>query len=480
MVGAAAPGRRGCGAWSSPTCGAGSRRRRTRSTSPARRCGRRSTRSRSLNARQSDIDEMRRQIYPLARRLAARLAKEQHARRRGPLDFRRTVRASVSTGGVPLVTHHRPSRPHRPELVVLCDVSGSVANFASFTLLLVYALREQFGKVRAFTFVDDVHEVTDEFVPGADLEETLTRLAASARHASLWGRTDYGRAFRAVPGEVPRRARPEVQPARPRRRPLQLHRPAARQLRDMVDASPSCLVAQPGGPAAVGHRRLRRARVRRGRRRWSSAATSPSSRSSCTTSSEPSRHVMRVSRLGRHEGVEAGHRRRRRRPGRPRGGRPAHAPADRVDDVRHRVDRHHGEQEADRGLHGQRRPDVALVDHLRHARREQPGVGDDRRSPHEQHGRAPRSAAEPNTSAAATQQVGADPHRPPATRARPSRSPSRPPDDAAHHAREPDRRERRQPDRGARPLQVPSTAKLAVRYAGIHVHMAYSSHMWPK
>jgi uncharacterized protein with von Willebrand factor type A (vWA) domain len=140
-----------------------------------------------VNARKEDVDEMRRQVYPLARRLAARLAKEQHARRRGPLDFRRTVRASVSTGGVPLVTHHRPRRPHRPELVVLCDVSGSVANFASFTLLLVYALREQFGKVRAFTFVDDVHEVTDEFVPGADLEDTLARLAASARHASCSG-----------------------------------------------------------------------------------------------------------------------------------------------------------------------------------------------------------------------------------------------------------------------------------------------------
>ncbi len=156
-----------------------------------------------VNARQSDIDEMRRQIYPLARRLAARLAKEQHAKRRGPLDFRRTVRASVSTGGVPLVTHHRPRRPHRPELVVLCDVSGSVANFASFTLLLVYALREQFGKVRAFTFVDDVHEVTDEFVPGADLEDTLTRLAASARHASLFGRTSYGRAFQQFTEKYP-------------------------------------------------------------------------------------------------------------------------------------------------------------------------------------------------------------------------------------------------------------------------------------
>jgi uncharacterized protein with von Willebrand factor type A (vWA) domain len=148
------------------------------------------------SARRDEIDEMRRQIYPLARRLATRLAKEQHARRRGPLDFRRTVRASMSTGGVPMTTHHRPRRPHRTELVVLCDVSGSVANFAQFTLLLVYALSDQFSKVRAFTFVDDVHEVTPAFVPGADPERTLTRLAESARQASRWGRTDYGRAFR--------------------------------------------------------------------------------------------------------------------------------------------------------------------------------------------------------------------------------------------------------------------------------------------
>ncbi|WP_110180649.1 VWA domain-containing protein [Nocardioides solisilvae] len=147
------------------------------------------------SARRADLEEMRRQLYPLSRRLAARLTKEQHARRRGPLDFRRTVRASVSTGGVPLTTHHRPKRPHRSELVVLCDVSGSVASFAQFTLMLVFALREQFSKVRAFTFVDDVHEVTDAFVPGADPGEVLAQLALRAQHAARFGRTDYGRAF---------------------------------------------------------------------------------------------------------------------------------------------------------------------------------------------------------------------------------------------------------------------------------------------
>jgi uncharacterized protein len=146
-------------------------------------------------ARKADLEEMRREIYPLARRLATRLTKERHARRRGPLDFRRTVRASVSTGGVPLTTHHRPRRPHRTELVVLCDVSGSVASFAQFTLLLVFALRDQFHKVRAFTFVDHVHEVTHHFRPGADVADVMADLAASTAHAALWGRTNYGRAF---------------------------------------------------------------------------------------------------------------------------------------------------------------------------------------------------------------------------------------------------------------------------------------------
>ncbi len=146
-------------------------------------------------ARRADLEEMRREIYPLARRLATRLTKEQHARRRGPLDFRRTVRASMSTGGVPIATHHRPKRPHRTELVVLCDVSGSVANFAQFTLLLVFALRDQFQKVRAFTFIDHVHEVTHHFVPGADVVDVMADLAASTAHAALWGRTNYGRAL---------------------------------------------------------------------------------------------------------------------------------------------------------------------------------------------------------------------------------------------------------------------------------------------
>jgi len=148
-----------------------------------------------LGATRHDLDGMRREIQPLARRLAARLALDRRRGSRGQLDFRRTIRESLSTGGVPLTTHHRPRRPLKTDLVVLCDVSESVSAFAQFTLLLTYALREQFTKVRAFAFVDEVDEITRFFTPGGDVLDAVARLTAQADVVGLFGKTDYGRAL---------------------------------------------------------------------------------------------------------------------------------------------------------------------------------------------------------------------------------------------------------------------------------------------
>ncbi|MFF5114078.1 VWA domain-containing protein [Streptosporangium sp. NPDC000509] len=147
-----------------------------------------------LRITKADLARLRREVHPLARRLAARLTVKHRLGHRGRLDFRRTVRASLSSGGVPLTTFNRPRRPHKPELVILCDTSDSVASFAHFTLLLTYALREQFTKVRAFGFVDTVDEITRFFVPGADVVEAMTRLTQEADMVRF-GRTDYGNAL---------------------------------------------------------------------------------------------------------------------------------------------------------------------------------------------------------------------------------------------------------------------------------------------
>jgi uncharacterized protein len=148
-----------------------------------------------LRASRDEIAELRRRVYPLARRLATRLTAKRRLGRSGRLDVRRTVRASLSSGGVPLTTVHKPHKPHKPELVVLCDVSGSVAAFAHFTVLLAYALREQFAKVRVFAFVDTCDEVTRFFELGGDVGDALARMAQEAQVVWFDGHSDYGHSF---------------------------------------------------------------------------------------------------------------------------------------------------------------------------------------------------------------------------------------------------------------------------------------------
>ena len=149
---------------------------------------------------------------------------------------------------------------------MLCDVSGSVANFAQFTLMLVYALREQFGKVRAFTFVDQVHEVTDVFRPGADLGDVLAELAAR----TVAGRAVGADQLRARVHDVRRASTPTR--SGPRSSLLILGDARSNYsdlgvdvLRDLAGRARHALLAQPRAPAALGHRRLGRERLRRGR-----------------------------------------------------------------------------------------------------------------------------------------------------------------------------------------------------------------------
>lgn len=148
-----------------------------------------------LRAQQADLAELRRTVAPLARRLAVKLSARRRMGRQGRLDFRKTVRASLGTGGVPVVTHHRPRKVHKPELVVLCDVSGSVAGFSHFTLMLTQALREHFTGVRAFAFVDSTDEVTRFFRPGADVADAVARIGREADVVAFDGHSDYGNAF---------------------------------------------------------------------------------------------------------------------------------------------------------------------------------------------------------------------------------------------------------------------------------------------
>ncbi|MFM9034306.1 MAG: vWA domain-containing protein [Mycobacterium sp.] len=148
-----------------------------------------------LRASGDQLRQMRRVVAPLARVLAARLAARRRRARAGSIDLRKTLRKSMSTGGVPIDVVLRKPRPARPELVVLCDMSGSVAGFSHFTLLLVHALRQQFSRVRVFAFIDTTDEVTHMFGADADLAIVIQRVTREAKVFTRDGHSDYGNAF---------------------------------------------------------------------------------------------------------------------------------------------------------------------------------------------------------------------------------------------------------------------------------------------
>ncbi|MDR6978066.1 uncharacterized protein with von Willebrand factor type A (vWA) domain [Streptomyces sp. 3330] len=149
-----------------------------------------------LYAGKDRLAELRRTVQPLARRLATRMAARRRRAARGAVDLRRTLRGSLSTGGVPMRPVLRRRRPGRPELVLLCDVSGSVSGFSDFTMLLVQALHDQFSKVRVFAFVNRVDEVTGLLEHGAaDPEGLGARIRAEADLTGYHGSSDYGTAL---------------------------------------------------------------------------------------------------------------------------------------------------------------------------------------------------------------------------------------------------------------------------------------------
>ncbi len=142
-----------------------------------------------------DLSQVHRTVAQLKKRLASQGREHRGRRRSWQVDVRRTMRASLQTGGVPLDLRYRPRRPRRPELYVLCDVSTSVTSASVFFLSVLHALHDQFRKLRSFVFVERISEVTDVFSQERTFEAVSRRIATDAGVADVSGYTDYGRVW---------------------------------------------------------------------------------------------------------------------------------------------------------------------------------------------------------------------------------------------------------------------------------------------
>jgi uncharacterized protein len=147
----------------------------------------------------AELDAMVASIGPLAQQLSKILAHQEFRKRR--LAIRRTLHLAVGTGGVPFRIATEPAPPPKPEIVVLCDVSGSVATFSRFTLNLLIALDSRLSRLRAFSFVDGLAEITELVSEARSAGRQLTQ-AEAARGAVRWnGSSDYGHVLREFAAE---------------------------------------------------------------------------------------------------------------------------------------------------------------------------------------------------------------------------------------------------------------------------------------
>jgi uncharacterized protein with von Willebrand factor type A (vWA) domain len=142
-----------------------------------------------------DLAAVHRAVTQLKRRLAT-LGHTQRGRGRGAIvDMRRTMRASLDTGGVPLRLRYRPKHPRRPEIYVLCDVSTSVTSASVFFLSVLHALHDSFRKLRSFVFIERISEVTEVFERERDFRAISERISREGGVADVSGYTDYGRVW---------------------------------------------------------------------------------------------------------------------------------------------------------------------------------------------------------------------------------------------------------------------------------------------
>lgn len=148
-----------------------------------------------MHATRAEIQDVEKAIRPLAKKLATRLGQRRRHGSKGRLDVRRTIRRSLGHGGVLLEPQFKPPRKSKPEIVILCDVSGSMATFARFTMQLTYAISAELAKVRVFAFIDGLDEVTRFFSSDTDFAEGLISMSREADIVRRDGHSDYGRSF---------------------------------------------------------------------------------------------------------------------------------------------------------------------------------------------------------------------------------------------------------------------------------------------
>ena len=138
-------------------------------------------------------------IHGITRQINGELtAKRKRGSHSGKLDFRRTIRKGLETGGSFYRLQYKKKRSRRKTLVVVCDVSGSMMQFSEFALRFIQNLNQVSESTRIFLFSEDVMEADAFSLQNMDL------FREHVRQSGLYGKgTDLGKALEKINGLLP-------------------------------------------------------------------------------------------------------------------------------------------------------------------------------------------------------------------------------------------------------------------------------------
>ena len=143
---------------------------------------------------EDEILRMREVVTRLAQRIKNILSVRKKRLKRGKLDLHQTLRRNMARGGIPFEVVYKTRRKDRPKLVIMCDVSSSVANVSRFMLQFMYSLQEAFTKIRCYVFVAELGEVTDVF-HDADISGAVEKALDGGDVINVYTRSNFGFAF---------------------------------------------------------------------------------------------------------------------------------------------------------------------------------------------------------------------------------------------------------------------------------------------
>ena len=149
------------------------------------------------NIADKDLPRARAMIRKLARQMVARITRRyRQSKRHKQLDLRKSIRHNIRFGGTMFRLRYRSRRIQKPRLVLLCDVSGSMARYVSFVLQFIYGINSVVGSIESFVFSEDLERVTGYFRNGSDFTATMLEVM---NRSSEWGRgTNLGAALKTL------------------------------------------------------------------------------------------------------------------------------------------------------------------------------------------------------------------------------------------------------------------------------------------